>query len=131
MPYAELSTVQHRLQLGAPLPFNVRDANHTLLLARGHRIETREQLEALMQRGALVDMTELQSARDQILKAPRELLPQLWSQGVSGVACEGVCPSWWHFAIVGLESNRPWNEPSRVVRGRTPNYSKLSGWRYG
>ena len=83
MPYAELSTVQHRLQLGAPLPFNVRDANHTLLLARGHRIETREQLEALVQRGALVDMTELQSARDQILKAPRELLPQLWSHALT------------------------------------------------
>ncbi len=83
MPYAELSTVKHRLQLGAPLPFNVRHADHTLLLARGQRVESREQLDAIMQRGALVDLSELQSPRDEILKAPRELLPQLWSHALT------------------------------------------------
>ena len=82
MPYAELAAVTHRLQLGAPLPFNVRDADHTLLLAHGHRIETQEQLDAIVRRGALVDIAELQTPRDEILKAPRELLPQLWSHAL-------------------------------------------------
>jgi HD-GYP domain-containing protein (c-di-GMP phosphodiesterase class II) len=83
MPFAELSTVKHRLQPGAPLPFNVRNADRTLLLARGQMVESHEQLEAIMRRGALVDLSELQTPRDEILKAPRELLPQLWSRALS------------------------------------------------
>ena len=83
MPYAELHTVKHRLHLGAPLPFNVRNADRTLLLAQGQLIESREQLDAIMQRGALVDLAELQSPRAAILKAPRELLPQLWSHALT------------------------------------------------
>ena len=79
MPYAELATVKHRVQPGTPLPFNVRDADRTLLLARGQRVETTEQLNALFTRGALVDMAELVSARDEVLKAPREALPRLWA----------------------------------------------------
>jgi HD-GYP domain-containing protein (c-di-GMP phosphodiesterase class II) len=80
MQFAELSTVQHRLQLGAPLPFNVRDADRTLLLARGQQVHSAQQMQALCQRGALVDLAELQSARDEVLKAPRAQLPQLWSR---------------------------------------------------
>jgi len=87
MSFAALSTVQHRVQLGAPLPFDVRDADHHLLLARGQRVESAEQLRALFLRGALVDMAELQSARDEILKAPRSQLPRLWAQGLHKVSC--------------------------------------------
>ena len=83
MAFAELSSVKHRLRLGAPLPFNVRDADHTLLLARGQTVDNHEQLEAILRRGALVDIAELQTPRDEILKAPRELLPQLWSHALS------------------------------------------------
>ena len=72
MQYAALSTVKHRLQLGAPLPFNVRDADRTLLLARGQQVDSVEQLEALFTRGALVDLAELRTARDEIREAPRE-----------------------------------------------------------
>jgi hypothetical protein len=86
MPYAELSTVKHRVRLGAPLPFNVRDADRTLLLARGQQIESWAQLTALFRRGALVDLSELQSAREAILKAPRAALPGLWSHCLSRVA---------------------------------------------
>jgi HD-GYP domain-containing protein (c-di-GMP phosphodiesterase class II) len=86
MPFAELSTVQHRVHLGAPLPFNVRDADHTLLLARGQQVQTREQLNALFLRGALVDLAELQSARDEVMKAPRSQLPRLWAHGLNKVA---------------------------------------------
>ena len=59
MPYAELSSVKHRVQPGEPLPFNVRDADRTLLLARGQLVESTEHLEMLFQRGALVDIAEL------------------------------------------------------------------------
>jgi len=83
MPFADLSSVKHRLQPGAPLPFNVRSADRTLLLARGQLLESHEQLEAIMRRGALVDLSELQTPRDEILKAPREMLPQLWSHALT------------------------------------------------
>ena len=85
MAYADLSTVKHRVQLGLPLPFSVRNADKTLLLARGQTVVSIEQLEALMSRGALVDMAELQSPVDKILQAPRELLPQLWSHSLNQV----------------------------------------------
>ena len=32
--------VKHRVHLGAPLPFNVRHADQTLLLARGQQVES-------------------------------------------------------------------------------------------
>ncbi len=82
MPFAELSAVKHRLLIGAPLPFSVRNADQTLLLARGNIVQSQEQLDALFQRGALVDISELQTARDVILQAPRALLPALWSQAM-------------------------------------------------
>ena len=83
MPYAELSTVSHRVRLGAPLPFNVRDGDQTLLLARGEMVQSHEQLEAILRRGALVDIAELQLPREQILQAPRELLPRLWNHALA------------------------------------------------
>jgi HD-GYP domain-containing protein (c-di-GMP phosphodiesterase class II) len=82
MPFAELSAVKHRLLIGKPLPFNVRDADQTLLLARGHVVQSQEQLDALFLRGAQVDIVELQTPRDEILQAPRALLPELWSQAM-------------------------------------------------
>lgn len=83
MQVAELSTVKHLLKLAAPLPFNVRDADKTLLLARGHRIETAAQLEALCRRGALVDIAELATLpgpRPDPKAVPRRALPGLWSR---------------------------------------------------
>lgn len=80
MQFSELSTVKHRVVLGAPLPFNVRDADHTLLLARGKVIASAEQMQALFRRGALVDLNELMSATDRVRLAPKEKLPGLWRQ---------------------------------------------------
>ncbi len=80
MHLAALSAVRARVQLGIPLPFNVRDADQTLLLARGHTVHSQEQLDALFARGALVDLNELMSAREQVMQAPREELPRLWGQ---------------------------------------------------
>jgi HD-GYP domain-containing protein (c-di-GMP phosphodiesterase class II) len=79
MPYAELSSVKHRVQPGAALPFNVRDADGTLLLARGQLVENQPQLDALFTRGALVDIDELLAAHEVVRTAPRAQLPRLWA----------------------------------------------------
>lgn len=86
MHFAALDTVKHRLRVGAPLPFNVRDADRTLLLARGQQVDTESQLQALCERGALVDLSELISPRDEVLRAPREALPRLWGRCMDRVA---------------------------------------------
>ena len=86
MQLAALSSVKHRVQVNAPLPFNVRCSNKTLILARGQRIESQQQLESLFERGALVDIAELQSSREEVLKATRSQLPQLWSKSMDAVA---------------------------------------------
>jgi len=86
MQLAALATVKNRVVLGVPLAFNVRNADQTLLLARGHLLQSQEQLDALMTRGALVDLAELQSPREHILKAPRSQLAALWTQSMDAVA---------------------------------------------
>ena len=78
MQFSQLETVKHRLTVGQPLPFNVRNADHTLLLARGQVVGTTEQMEALFTRGALVDLAELRGPADAIKDAAPEQLPALW-----------------------------------------------------
>ena len=85
MQLTALTAVKSRIRVGAQLPFNVRDADRTLLLARGQQIDSAAQLEALFERGALVDLTELLSAREQILQAPREAMPRLWTACIQRV----------------------------------------------
>ena len=80
MQFSQLATVKHRVNVGQPLPFNVRNADHTLLLARGQVVDTDDQLEALFTRGALVDIAELRSPEEQIKTAAPEQLPKLWHQ---------------------------------------------------
>jgi HD-GYP domain-containing protein (c-di-GMP phosphodiesterase class II) len=83
MTLAPLATVKHRVSLGQPLPFGVRDADGTLLLARGHVVETAAQLEALLARGALVDVHELLDPQALARQAPREQLPRLWGEAIT------------------------------------------------
>ena len=78
MQYAELSMLKQRVLVGNPLPFNVRDADRSLLLARGHVVMSHEQMEALFERGALVDIDELKAQHSDVSTAPRERLPALW-----------------------------------------------------
>ncbi len=77
--YSPLSAFKHRIELGVPLPFNIRHANRTLLLARGQVIETLEQMEALFERGAVVDMVEAGARAEPAAEAPPEALPAMWS----------------------------------------------------
>lgn len=85
MSFSPLSTVRQRIQLGAPLPFNIRNADGTLLLARGKVLETVEQLEALEERGALADIEDAASPAAQVRAAPAGRLPALWSACMSRV----------------------------------------------
>ena len=80
MQFTALSLVRQRIQLGQPLPFNVRDNDGTLLLARGHVIRSTEQREALFARGALVDLAELRNTADTIRQAKPAELPGLWNK---------------------------------------------------
>lgn len=82
MPLAPLASVKQRVQLGQPLPFGVRDADGTLLLARGHVVDHQPQLEALFARGALVDLSELLDTQTLARQAPREQLPRLWGEAI-------------------------------------------------
>lgn len=82
MSFTPLSAIVSRMSVGAPLPFSVRDADGTLLLARGQVIHTHGQLQALLERGALVAMDELLSAREKALHAPNAALPRLWNDGL-------------------------------------------------
>jgi len=93
MQFAELSSVKHRVRLGVPLPFSVRDADKTLLLARGHQLDSYEQLTALFKRGALVDMAELVTVRDEVLQATRQELPGIWSRCLSQISQTLMAPS--------------------------------------
>ena len=78
MELCPLVKVQHRIKLGTPLPFSIRDGQSKLLLAKDQVVKDEEQLEALMDRGAYVNLDELRGARAEIYNAPPELLPALW-----------------------------------------------------
>jgi HD-GYP domain-containing protein (c-di-GMP phosphodiesterase class II) len=47
-----------KVHLGAPLPWNVRDEQGNLLLSKGYVVDTENQLDQLLQRGAFVDVEE-------------------------------------------------------------------------
>lgn len=73
-----------RVQVGRPLPFNIRDADRTLLLAVGQIIASEAQLQALRSRGALTD--DSVAARTRVDAATPEQLPGLWAECMNGVA---------------------------------------------
>ncbi|EHR73321.1 hypothetical protein BurJ1DRAFT_4533 [Burkholderiales bacterium JOSHI_001] len=86
MQFSPLTAVKHRVAVGVPLPFNVRNADGTLLLARSQVIESTEQMQSLFERGTLVDVAELRTPSTAIRMAPREALPGLWRQTLDDVA---------------------------------------------
>jgi len=86
MQLAALTTFSHCIHIGAPLPFNVRDIDLTLLLARGQPVRDRQHLQALVSRGALVDLAEVDAGpEEQIRHAERRELPRLWTQCLTQV----------------------------------------------
>jgi hypothetical protein len=79
MSFTPLSTVKHRIQLGAPIPFNIRNSDGTLLLARGMCWSAPTRSMLLEDRGALVDSEDPGSLAAQVRNGPADRLPALWS----------------------------------------------------
>lgn len=82
MSLAPLSTASHRIRIGEPLPFGVYDTEGNLLLASGQEVATTAQLQALMQRGARVDPSEVARSAggaEAVHAASRAELPKLWA----------------------------------------------------
>ena len=77
MSFVDLATVQQQVRVGTPLPFDVWDADKTLLLARGQTIETGLQLASLLKRGALIGLTDAVPSVAAIRSATPEQLPAL------------------------------------------------------
>lgn len=75
-----------KVQIGLPLPWNVRDEHSLLLLSKGHVVESEHQLELLLQRGAFVDVEEIKAmARDDEPALPKPIVSppnlfDLWDQ---------------------------------------------------
>jgi HD-GYP domain-containing protein (c-di-GMP phosphodiesterase class II) len=84
MQLTPLSVVRSRIKVGGSLPFNIRNADGTLLLARGKVIESEEQLEALNDRGAVVE-GEDNSPTAMVRNARADRLPAMWSVCMSRV----------------------------------------------
>lgn len=70
-----LQLVQAQIQVGAPLPWNVRNAASGLLLARGQVIQSERQLENLLDRGLYVDEEEFQAVERARLAAAGPAAP--------------------------------------------------------
>jgi len=62
IPIGEVSA---QINCGTPLPWNVRDTEGKLLLARGYLVETMEMQHNLLRRGVFVDADEVQASREQ------------------------------------------------------------------
>ncbi len=75
MELCPLTQLQHRIRLGSPLPFAIRDASSRLLLAKNQVVSDEGELSALVERGACVDVDEL---RGEIAATPPGQLPALW-----------------------------------------------------
>jgi hypothetical protein len=78
MELCPLTRVQHRIRIGSPLPFSIRDASNQLLLAKDAVVSDEHELEALVEGGACVDIDELRDAHPEIDAVPTEQLPALW-----------------------------------------------------
>jgi HD-GYP domain-containing protein (c-di-GMP phosphodiesterase class II) len=76
----------HHIRIGQPLQFGIRDADNTLLLARGQVISSLSQLEALKERGVWFDASPAGAGRGQPQHARPEELPALWGHCMDGVA---------------------------------------------
>lgn len=107
MQFTPLPMVKSRIRLGAPLPFNIRNADGTLLLARGQLITNDEQLEALFERGALVDSEEILAPTDLVKRASIDKLPALWDHNITRVGSVLKASAQTEFAIALAESAAP------------------------
>ena len=101
-PHADL---WRDVQVGRPLPFHIRDADRTLLLASGQVIASDAQLQALRDRGAFTDDGASQRAR--VEAARPEQLPGLWAQCMDRVAAALQASEQAHFSAALDDAAEP------------------------
>ena len=82
-----LQLVSDQLVLGEPLPFNVRDAQGKLLLARGYPLRSAMQHASLLARGLYVDVEEFKAVKEGRAYTPppeklKTTLFDLWEQAL-------------------------------------------------
>lgn len=87
MSMALLQLVADQLVLGQPLPFNVRDAQGKLLLAKGHLLRSALQHASLLERGLYVDVEEFKAVQEGRAYTPppekiKTTLFDLWEQAI-------------------------------------------------
>jgi HD-GYP domain-containing protein (c-di-GMP phosphodiesterase class II) len=101
MSFVDLAVVQQRVTVGIPLPFDVYSADETLLLAKGHVIETGPQLDQLLQRGARVGLADAVPTAASVKSTRPEQLPALLRSTIA-LACEalGKAPTEGYEAVV-------------------------------
>lgn len=85
MAFELLQLVSDQLVLGQALPFNVRDAQGKLLLARGYLLRSELQRETLLDRGLYVDVEEFKAVQEGRAYTPppeklKTTLFDLWEQ---------------------------------------------------
>lgn len=85
MQFTKLSSVKYRITVGTPLPFNVYDADRTLLLARAQMIDSAAQFESLLNRGVLVDLDEILGPVEVARRAPAAMLPAVWEETIERI----------------------------------------------
>jgi HD-GYP domain-containing protein (c-di-GMP phosphodiesterase class II) len=85
MSFELLSLHRHRFQVGKPTPFGIFDGGARLLLARGHALESEEQLDRLVDRDATVDMREVDDTVRKIANARPEQLPAFWDESMGAI----------------------------------------------
>ena len=78
MEMCPLAKVRHRIKLGSPLPFSIRDPGNRLLVARDQVVADEHEFAALVDRGACVNLDEMRGLRAEVYDAAPEALPALW-----------------------------------------------------
>ena len=78
MQLIPIEEVQHKLQPGEPLPWNVRTAQGAMLLSKGHLVTDEDMATALRQRGAFVDAIDLAGAGGDVEDRAPASLAQRW-----------------------------------------------------
>lgn len=78
MQYVPLSVVQEQIGEGRVLPFDIYDEDDLLLLARSTVVETRAQLDALIERGVRVRVEDLADPSSVVDHVPSTALPEVW-----------------------------------------------------
>ena len=80
-----LAAHRHEVHFGKPLPFGICDADGRLLLARGHALDSEDQLVSLLERGAFVDRSGSLEAVHRVGQARSQELPSLWTDSMDRI----------------------------------------------